>query len=107
MDAWGSPQRIGLRHLADQLSYFASDPGSTWDFRPAQPAPVEAEATSVPSDDRFGLDDVERFAPVRPDAAEEIPEGAVTPPQARSPPVSLEYRDLVAEGSMLENQRLA
>jgi len=48
----------------------------------------------MPPKDDLRLDDVKGSSPVRPDAAEQIPEGAVTPEQTRTVGVALKDLDL-------------
>ena len=66
VDAWCAPQRVGCRHLPDQLADLWGYPRSTWISPPALPPPVEAKSSSVPTDNRIGLDDIEGVAPVGP-----------------------------------------
>jgi hypothetical protein len=60
----------------------------------------------VPLDHGFGLDEDQRISPVSPETAEENPECAVTVLQVGTLVTSAKDLELVAEGDVLENERL-
>src|SRR5215472_1573034 len=72
MNAWRSPPRIGQAHLADQIDDFVRHAGPTL-WMAALPSPIQAESSSVPSDDGFRFDDHQGRSPVTPEAREPGP----------------------------------
>lgn len=98
MDPRCSPGRICQGDLPYQIADLSGDAGASWSSWPALPSPVEAKSPPVPADDGVGSDDVEGTTPAWPDAAEDVPERAVSPLEAGSGTVALEDLDLVAEG---------
>ena len=80
------------------LANFQIDRGPSWFALPTLPSPIPTEPSSMPGDDRFGLHEEQRRAPLRPKAAKPNPEQAVagveTKPTALRP---VEDRKLVAE----------
>ena len=72
VDAWGAPQRVGRRHLADQAPQLLVDrrpPAGP----PRAACPLPCESAAVPADDRRGADDHEGRRPVRPYTPEPSP----------------------------------
>ena len=67
MNSGSAPQRIGLRHGADQAPDVRRDARST-DPVPALPRPEELEGATVPGDDGFRLHNDHRGSPVVPNA---------------------------------------
>ena len=107
VDARRTPQRICLRHRADQRA----DVGRYG--RPARapsalPGPEQAEAATVPGDDRLGLHEDERRPPSSPDAREPDPEQAVGRGQAHARSArAFQHQKLVPQRENLEVQRRA
>lgn len=60
-----APQRVGLRHRANQLADVRRNAWSTHSAS-ALPRPEESEAATVPGHDRLGLDDHESRPAIRP-----------------------------------------
>jgi len=60
MDARCTPTRILLAHLADQVSDFVGDEGSSGLPAPHLPSPEQSKAGPMPGQDRFWLDDGQR-----------------------------------------------
>lgn len=84
VDARRTPQRIGLRHGANQIPDLPRD---GWPARAvtALPGPPQAEAATVPRDDGRRFDDHERSPPVRPDPGQPDPEPAIERGEPQSP----------------------
>ncbi|HEY6306450.1 MAG TPA: hypothetical protein VI488_08360, partial [Candidatus Angelobacter sp.] len=70
--------------------------------RSRSPAPVEAKAGAVPSDDRFWFDNQEDIGPTGPQAAQRGPEQPVAGVQGWSRPPAFEHGDLLAESEDLQ-----
>ena len=106
VDARGAPGRVGAAHLADEFLNGARDAGPPGPTRPTLPAPVEPKASSMPAEDRVGLDDDERVPPTGPQVTEPRPEHPVDWPQPRSPSsLSLQDRQLMAQRGVLDLKR--
>ena len=104
--ARGAPGRVGAAHLADEFLNGARDAGPPGPTRPTLPAPVEPKASSMPAEDRVGLDDDERVPPTGPQVTEPRPEHPVDWPQPRSPSsLSLQDRQLMAQRGVLDLKR--
>ena len=106
VDARGAPGRVGAAHLADEFLNGARDAGPPGPTRPTLPAPVEPKASSMPAEDRVGLDDDERVPPTGPQVTQPRPEQPVDWPQPRSPSsLSLQDRQLMAQRGVLDLKR--
>ena len=99
-----APQRIGFRHLPDQLSDLAVLSRPPWAVVPGEASPVGSETPSMPSENRFRLDDDECFFPVLPGSRQENPEESIKLPEFRSPTSSVQNGELLAEREVLECQ---
>jgi hypothetical protein len=97
MDFGSSPIGIFLGQAHDQVPEYLSNSRSTA-ARSRSPAPEEAKAGAVPSDDSFWFDYQEDSRPAGPKAAESSPEQPVEGVQGwpRSP--AFEHGHLLAEG---------
>jgi len=71
------------------------------------PSPKETEALAVPPDDRLGLNNRERVAPVPPDAGKHDPEEAVSSPQADPGSRALQDIELVVQSDVLKGEALS
>jgi len=71
-----APARICVRHVANQCAN-VSGHGRPPDSAPTPPGPPQPEASSMPGDDGFRLDEDERRPPSYPDAREPDPEPTV------------------------------
>jgi len=58
----------------------------------------------MPTDDRLGLDDDQRFAPASPDARQPDPEETISVLDRRTLPLSLENGQLLPQGKVLKRQ---
>ena len=58
----------------------------------------------MPTDDRFGLDDDQRFAPASPDARQPDPEETISVLDRRTLPLLLENGQLLPQGKVLKRQ---
>src|SRR6202165_5218241 len=68
VDPWCTRRRILSAHLADQISDLTGNDRSSRLAVPHLPGPEKTKALAMPGQDRFGLDDGQRRAPVAPDA---------------------------------------
>ena len=66
VDAGRTPERVLVSHAPDEVADLVR--GTRPSPISTLPPPIEAESLTVPSDDRLGANDGERFAPVAPDA---------------------------------------
>jgi len=73
VDPRRAPTCILLGQAANQCAKFRRDPRPTA-APPGSPAPVQAEAGPMPAHHRFGFDNHQRIAPVRPGGAQDRPE---------------------------------
>ena len=73
----------------------------------ALPPPIETEPLAVPPDDRLGLNNGERFAPVPPDAGKHDPYEAVAFLQADPGSRALQDIELVAQSEVLKGEALS
>ncbi len=106
-DSWSSPERVLLRHSADQLANLGVD---LWPSRSASrlPAPVESKSLSMPAKNGIGLHDDEDGAPIRPESGQPSPEDAVALPELRPFRALLQDGELLPEDEVLGGQlRLA
>ena len=103
-DSRCAPQQIGFRHLADQLPDLAVLSRPPWAVAPGEASPVGGETPSMPSKNRFRLDDDECLFPVSPGSGQESPEEAIELPELRSPTSSVQNGELLAEGEVLKCQ---
>jgi hypothetical protein len=71
------------------------------------PSPIETEPLAVPAEDRLGLNDGERFAPVPPDAGKNDPNEAIALLQADPRTRALEDIELVAQSEVLKGEALS
>ena len=77
MDPRCSPKRIRQTLLVDQFPNLETDGWSSWFAISAFPSPIAAESPALPSNNRFGLHDKQRRAPLRPEAGQPNPQQAV------------------------------
>jgi hypothetical protein len=103
MDAGCTPRGIRPAHLADQRSDLGRNDGSSGLAAAHLPGPEQAKPGTMPSNDRFWLDDGERRAPATPEARQTDPQQAVSRGQfqafcSRSP----KHTDLVTQSQVLE-----
>ncbi len=99
MNPGSTPQRIGLRHPANQISDLGGD---RWPatFVSALPGPVVLEALPVPPDYGLGLDDDEAFSPSIPGPSQPEPEDAVLGFQPWAFGPSVEDDELLAQSQV-------
>src|ERR1700730_1366774 len=69
MDPRSAPERVGKAHLADQSANFERDPWSAA-ARLRLPTPEQAQAGTMPTDDRPGFDNRQRTQNARRDGIE-------------------------------------
>ena len=103
MDARGAPQRVGLRHLADEIARAAIDgrpPGGS----ARAPGPETPEGAAVPAHDGIRAHDREGAAPTRPRARQRDPEEPIGPGQGRPGTPAPEDGELLAKGEILDGQ---
>ena len=104
LDPRGTPGGVLAGRALDQLADLHRGPRSAAPVRARLPAPVEPEALAVPADDRFGLDDHQARAPVRPEAGQPHPEDPVTLAQLGAVHRTPKDTELVPEGQILGGQ---
>jgi len=100
-DPWCAPHRVLSGHAANQIPDFAFDTRATGFPCPRLPSPIQLEAHSMPSDDRFGLDDGQCGTPVRSKPGEPHPEDASAEPQLRTFDGLFADRQLLSQGQIL------
>src|SRR5258708_6669491 len=89
--------------LCDQISGLVGNDGSSGLAAPQLPGPKQTKAGTMPSYDRFWVDDGQRRAPVAPEAGQTDPQQAVPGGQFRAfSGGSLKHADLVAQSQVLE-----
>jgi hypothetical protein len=76
VNSWGAPQRVGLRHRANQPADVRRKARST-QAASALPGPEEPEAAAVPGEDRLGLYDHNSCLPFVPDPRQPDPQESV------------------------------
>ena len=102
MDARRAPERVRLRHGANQGADRERHRGPTGTAA-ALPSPEATETPAVPRDDRLRLDDDERRSPTGPRAGQADPEPPVRLYETHSPrPCSLQHLQLMSQGEHLK-----
>ncbi len=66
VNPWGSPQRIGLTHVSDEISFRLINEGTSELFTSTFPGPVKSEPLPMPSQNGLGLHDDEGLGPMTP-----------------------------------------
>src|ERR1700730_17775001 len=79
MDAGRPPSGVFAAHPADQVADFPGKRGSSRLAPPNPPCPEETEPPAVPGNDRLGLNDGQRRAPVAPNARQPGPRSKIPP----------------------------
>src|SRR5262245_57867806 len=101
MDAWCTPQRILAAHPTNQLACFGRHAWTTAPAMTGFPRPEEAEASSVPTDNRLGLHDNQRGPPIPPSYCQPCPQVPVRRGQLRSFHRPLHNGELMAQSQHL------
>ena len=104
MNPGSAPERIGQTHSTHKGSDLRMKPGPSRAAASALPAPVVSEPLSVPTDDRFGVDDHQRSFPVAPSALKERPESSIEVSQSRPSRCGPEHRELLPQSQVLEDE---
>jgi hypothetical protein len=102
VDAWCAPQRVLPAHPANQLACFDRHARTTATAMTGLPRPEEAEASSVPTDDRLGFHDNQRGTPVPPSYRQPCPQEPVRRGQLRSFHRPLHNGELMAQSQHLQ-----
>ena len=106
VQAGRSPKDVTGTHVADQSADLFRCHGTSNKSIAAPPIPVEAESSSMPSDNRLRLDQDDGLAPLGPEAMKGNPKEPVRGPKRDSSSLgSLENGQLVAEGQNFNLQR--
>src|SRR6267143_1264044 len=84
MNARGTPERIGVRHGADEVRKLRADRRSTRSHPSGLPGPESAKALPMPANHGLGANDVERLPPARPPPREPNPKRTIEAPEPRS-----------------------
>src|SRR6516225_9351754 len=77
VDAGCTPSGVLAAHPADQIADFTGKRGSSRPAPPNLPRPEQTKAPAVPGNDRLGLNDSQRRAPVAPNGRQARPQQAV------------------------------
>ena len=96
-----TPIGILFGQAGDQVPKFLGNSGSAA-TRSGAPAPVEAEAGALQSDDGFVFDEEEDIGTAGPEAAENGPKESVARVEGRPRALAFEHGDLLAEGKDFE-----
>src|SRR5215472_14891262 len=104
MNTRGTPIRIGSRHLLDQGSNFHAHFRSACTSPPRNPAPIDPEAFSLPSDHRISLDHVQGLSPMEPDSREHDPKHAVFPAESRDCLLPSKHSQLLSQSQVFSGQ---
>jgi hypothetical protein len=97
-----APGGVVSGHTSNQGADLEVDRWTTRCASSGLPAPVEAKAVAVPSDDSGGLDNKEAGPPVRPEPREANPEDAVVAAKPRVRERPLQDHHLMAQGDVLQ-----
>ena len=99
LNPWRAPRRVGRVHRRDEFDDGARNSRPTRRAPLALPAPVPAEAATMPSDDRLRFQQEQRFPPAGPESRQHHPIDASGWAQLDSAPpmLSLKHQDVVAE----------
>jgi hypothetical protein len=104
VNAGRAPQRVGFRHRANQLADVPRNARSTH-VASALPRPEEAEAATMPGNDRLGLDDHHGCPPFVPDSQQPDPQQSVGLREPQSlRPRSVQHVELMPQRQDLELQ---
>jgi hypothetical protein len=76
-------------------------------FPPRNPGPINAEAHSLPTDDRVAVHQVQGLSPRGPDSGKNDPKQSVFPLQSRHSLPSLEHSQLLSQSQVLQGQGTA
>src|SRR5216683_2034061 len=100
----GAPQPGFSRHILRIRSRISRENDRSSELAmPHLPCPEQAKAGTMPGEDRFGLDDGQRRAPVTPDARQPDPQQSIPGCQFRAlPRRPLKHADLVAQSQVLQ-----
>jgi hypothetical protein len=99
-----APEWIGAAHLADQVDGVYGDGLAADSARAAFPFPEQAEALSMPADDRIGLNHPKVRLLGAPPLGKPGPKGPVQRAQAWSFGGAVEHQELVTEGQVFQQQ---
>ena len=91
-------------HAQNQVADHNVGPWPTTTYGARLPSPVSSEASAMPADDSFGLDDDQSITPACPEAVEEDPENAISCSQLRTGLLVFEYAELLAECHVLQSE---
>jgi len=103
VDPWRTPEWIDRRHLTHEEPDFGGSPRSARALGLGQLAPISFETSPLPVEHGIGANDHQRSPPVRPDIPQRDPEDAVRFPKAWSRRVSLQGRQLLTQGQILQS----
>jgi excisionase family DNA binding protein len=106
MNARGSTQQVGQRHVADEFARAAIE-GRAAGYSARTRGPDAAEGRAVPAQDGSRLNDDEDVVPAGPRPRERDPEEPVGPVERRARAATLKNGQLLAEGEILQRERAA
>lgn len=97
-----APSGIGLPHPLNQRNEFTIDGGSSAD--PGFPAPEEAKANTMPTNDGLGLEEEQDVSPVWPKAHQTNPKQPVSGAEFRFARLSYEHGELMSERQIFKHE---
>lgn len=100
-DTPAAPPRVVVRHAHDERDDLGLGRRASATLRLPRPKPCEP--ASMPRDDGLGLHDGERTRPLRPDAREHEPEGAIDGKEVRARLLASQHRELLAQREVLRD----
>ncbi len=104
MDPGCAPERIGARHLLDQVFQLRVYRRASWTSTPRLPSPEGAEPLAMPADNGFGPYQVQNIAPARPVPRKVDPEELVEPSEPRPLGALAQEGELLPKRKVLEYQ---
>src|SRR5882762_2815043 len=104
MNARGTPERIGVRHGADEVRKLRADRRSTRSPPSGLPGPESAKALPMPANHGLGANDVERLTPACPPPREPNPKRAIEAPEPRSLRAVPDQSELLPERQVLQRE---
>src|SRR6267378_4201580 len=104
MNARGTPEKIGVRHGADEVRKLRADRRSTRSPPSGLPGPESAKALPMPANHGLGANDVERLTPACPPPREPNPKRTIEAPEPRSLRAVAEQSELLPEPQVLQRE---
>jgi hypothetical protein len=102
MDAWSAPERIRSAHPPNQMNDLGINrwaPAAS-----ALPAPIAPKGLAVPTNDRIGLNHIQRISPARPQPRHKNPKEPIAASEPGPRMRSLEHSELLSERQVLQHE---